>query len=685
MTSTTELKKGLTAKSVLFGLFWLVVMFTWMQHVYAAYGADIWMLWWYTPNITWTISWWSFVWLVFIWTVPMFLIYAINSAKPGFFSMQETAIVYSIILMGQGWNVSSIHSHYWVSNPVHLAGVFILSEPQFSYVWNDAPWGLLAPKDEVILKNFLKGGVPVPWDAWMFPMLIWGLLMGSFILMSLFLGALLRKTIIEVEDFPFPLGVAATETIRYVSGSESEKPPLFRKKYFWLGMLISGVLTLFTVDLPYRVPLFAKIPRLEIDLSPMNLLPWAPLFFSFYPIALGWLLLVPMDALVTGLIFTPIFWYILPPLFNAAGLTRPMGTGRYFLELTEWGGPGVLGAGGTMEWPQGYMNAIFMVMVLIAIVPFVLNRGFVKKTLKAIFSKDPEIEQGEPMRYLYLFLGTIFFGVLWIIMLVIVNVPLIVAVLCGVIIVMISIAGGRFRGETGGCLGGQEWSRYLDVFIVAIMMSIGLWGVDMKASYSSIVILGSVFWVQWWACDVIPIADSWESYKVGNLTKTRSKDVFKAQILAVLVMLIVAIPIYMQFAYTHGAATNMAGQMSRIAGESNYQVTTYHEGTVGWPAFILNEKSYATAAAGFILGLVFYLTRMRYPGAILNPYGLLLSMGSMYIMSMVELIIAVVLKWLTMRIGGVSLYESKIVPLAVGLIFGTGIPSVAIWLTYYIR
>ena len=76
----------------------------------------------------------------------------------------------------------------------------------------------------------LHPGDPVPWAAWLVPVLNWGLLSGLVLFAFLCLTAILRKQWVDSEKLAFPMAQLPLEI-----GGDQDKPAFFRNRVMWMG------------------------------------------------------------------------------------------------------------------------------------------------------------------------------------------------------------------------------------------------------------------------------------------------------------------------------------------------------------------------------------------------------------------------------------------------------------------
>ncbi|MDF2439343.1 MAG: hypothetical protein JWN98_327 [Abditibacteriota bacterium] len=161
-----------------------------------------------------------------------------------------------------------------------------------------------------VVEGWFIGGTPVPWQAWMLPLLAWGSLILSLYIMLGCLSVLLRAQWGEHEALSFPLlrvPLAMTED----SDREDKHGlgrDLFRNPVMWIGFGVAAFiqslngLNLYFPDVP-QFPLTVDTGRLYTE-PPWNQIAWATPYV--YPIAIGITYLLASEVSLSLWFF---FWF----------------------------------------------------------------------------------------------------------------------------------------------------------------------------------------------------------------------------------------------------------------------------------------------------------------------------------------------------------------------------------------
>jgi len=191
------------------------------------------------------------------------------------------------------------------------------------------------------LAAIFKGPWPkaVDWALWTNPMMFWIAFFTLLSFMLLGLNVLFRKQFIEVERLPFPFAQAITEAFRTagIEGLESSGEKT-RRRSFLAGGLFALVLTL-PFLLGRVAPWFFEtwLGQAFIHLFPLrgeaidltaaseflksnNIC----LYLNLSPIFIALAFLMPLDVMLSVIIWVLVMFVILPPLSIALGLRQPV-------------------------------------------------------------------------------------------------------------------------------------------------------------------------------------------------------------------------------------------------------------------------------------------------------------------------------------------------------------------------
>ena len=158
------------------------------------------------------------------------------------------------------------------------------------------PFWMVPDRDyPAAFSGFFEGGGPVPWDAWMQPLLSWSILVGAFCTTAFGLAGLLKKRWIDEERLRFPLTELPLELLEQ-GGS------LLRHRRMWLGAAvpaliygINGIYHYFLV--PGEIPLSFDFSTVLLDQPWRAMAPFTSRFvFYVSPLLVGLVYLMSLEV-----------------------------------------------------------------------------------------------------------------------------------------------------------------------------------------------------------------------------------------------------------------------------------------------------------------------------------------------------------------------------------------------------
>ena len=601
-------------------------------------------------------------------------------------SSQELTLIYSMSMMGSLMPTAAGILGYVFATPglcVHV--------PAFTQTFIALENPLFMPKDINVIKAMTYGGKLVPWDAWMTPIIFWSTFLIVQNLLFITTGCLLRRLYIELEALPFPLATGTSSIIKTATVSEAREKS---RKWLLIGIILGIVATSYLWIEPLFPGLGIRSQNAYIDLTPLALLPWVPLYFNFnvFYIAAGYF--IPTRILLSAIIFYVILFMIVPIIATYAGIFPPFPTGiRGGVGFTLChnllnGFPG--GGAGWVNWGQGswgYGTIIWGALFACTLWPMFKLRASIKSGIvKFVRSLRGESVGEEDISIRWL-------GISWIILYIIYSVflsyatywylPIWVSLLCTALFLFIYVAAlsvgrgyaGDYAGHSGVFL---PYLFHIWSFFTMIGRAIGL-GAPFKPpkitqnamisfSYNRLIrIPGETDCVTGGSGQRIL-----ELFKVGSITGTRDRDILVSSIIGMILGIIIAIPLWLWFSYTYGIGVKW----------TNYHGwTTAYGLSWGWLREAFPKWTHAKEGPaptvwlwyifGAIIAIIIYKIQERWPAFPLHPIGLVLS--PLCLITFAGWIIALILKQITLKIGGTELYEEKGVPIASGVLGGWSI------------
>lgn len=640
-----EIEKGLTLRAYLIGII-LVVVWTILIHLLGGFTAAF-------PEATAN----SVIFGIF----TMFL-FSLVASKLKLTAQEHTAI-YAMIL------VSTVFAATWTFT-IYGQVIMAIGQPIWSeYGLRHMP-SIFGPRDQDLILganyNAFAGGTQVPWDAWLIPMFYWMLLSLAICFSGLFLSCIMRRQYIDVETLPFPI---ATPILTLTKGPSFSRLPNI--KYTLVGMLIGFVWppTLFAFLNTLHPPL--SLPTIgSVDLGPTlwSILPMAVLSINWGNLAvLAFAFLVPKDILLTAVVLHFIFLWIIPPIEVGIGTLTAN---------PDYAAPD--------QWLFRFADAAFKGavhnqdilryggMLGLGIIPLIFQWRYIGRSLKAIIHPKPEVETHEPLPYRWAWIGYIATSILSVFLMYIGGMPVWIAIIFFVLFNVLILGFTRLRGESGGWVGNaDEMISPIHATLYQIGFASGIESEAVKSTcWSSLALAGTY---TWWGFAIAfpPTITSMEAFRIASLTKTRSRDLFVAISIAIIVAIFIGFPFALWGIYKFGVTARW--RYSRIDGSfigdmgwsQNLRLAFWSQGL---PAAWHYPLDWIQILFGVILVGVFTFMRTRFMWFPLNPIGIplagfVLSPGYIFLW-----LVAYIIKYGTLKIGGTKLYEERGIPIAVGII-----------------
>jgi len=648
-----------------------------------SFGGNLWEL----TSEGWTKGWFTDIMFVFFWPLIFSVITVLITENGRGLSKQELTLIISMV--GVSW---IIPTHFGIIPLITLLGT-ARSIPAFHKWWFDYGgvnnWMFGPdPTNPKLWDSFLYGG-PVPWDAWMPAIAIWLFRILPYYLSFVFLAALWRRQWIEIEALPFPYATANASLINMAyERDEKRVPRILTNKFLWSGVIVG-----FFAILPFWAPTvlpglgLSKLvapDQLGVDLTPLALIPWAPLNFHFEAFWIGALFLVPTTTLFSLVVVAFISKFLWPVIMVPLGVWDPMPAGfpSYNLGYTVdlmWGGLGPLTRTNWMPFWGAPMWFSFGAVLALMFYPLFIFRDDVINMIKATFGKvKPEVEEKEPLKYRYLWAGYITCIVLY-------SIAWWYTSLGNVNLVFVwiwMIFAGWFYGigvaRTSAEMGqpvathpvnyGHNFNYNVKVWWLADPAS-PFFIRDLKTRYlamrADLHYCGEVIGGN-------PCPFTFEAFKLGSLTGLHSKHIFLGAIIAVVVGVITTwftfLPMFTSFGATRLSEFGYTGSMPGHPQRGPTYACITEVGNYWRAAHQPAATNYITSAIGAATIVVMYILRARFAWFPLNPAGVAMGSGWAFVYPIFfPAVIAYASKIIILRVGGLPLYEKKAMPFAIGL------------------
>lgn len=623
------------------------------------------------PDLTWPAAQQFNFWQIWQPIISLMLLpILVAAALPGKykFTMHDLAFIYSMIVPAVF--IGSPQLGIGVDSTVSLQSA--MANPSFADFITKYLSPLRGPwYDYALLEQMVGGQVAVPWSAWTSSVGWHFLYFLSILYFSVFASALIRRQVVDVEELPFPLERGMNGLFLLSSASKENKKRLITDKLFLLAFVIGFVFSFIlwcghyfaTPELNLEAELTQYTWGMKTDFTQFALFTGA-LSFWFTPenFALG--LLQPIEISLSVVAWYLILYDILPPIFVAAGQMNAIQPGAGSAGFVWWDANHFWSSPQTI-FHQGYVPFTFGVMIAIGIFPLIKYRSSLVNSMRSVIGAVSEPAESEALPYRYLWLGFVASGLLFIVAQLMANVVWWLAILMLAWVAVIWLGIGMATAQSGLHWGG--WGLGFGFLPEHTMVLFnGLQITDPAVAYPALVpglaltapryfYMGTINMVPW----------SLSSFQLGKLTGTDNRTLFVAQLVGVTLSTLIAIPLTLYLYYTYGYL-GRAGPSFHTYWWSFLTVNGDFFGAVNTP----NEITYAGYFFGFAFTFVLYVLQTRLPFLrFVNPVGALVAtFGGLFLWF--PYLLAAIIKAMAFRVGGAQLYQSKIYPIAIGLLAG---------------
>jgi hypothetical protein len=518
-----------------------------------------------------------------------------------------------------------------------------------------------------ICRQIVTGGVPIPWDQWLAPIVFWWLLDVVIAIFMLSLTNIFRRQWIDVEKVPFPHAVSIHELISTNTRLAGTTPKIAgRLRLFFLGALI-GLFLQGTVTLGAYFPWFPdifgwrentcatglwNIPRAMPALAQIA----GMTGINKLPAVIGIAYFVPLSTL-----FNAWFWFLIYLVVVQA--LYAMG---YYTGITELGACGKLWCHpSVMNDPPLVLSAVFNGGILaFVIMHLIITRSYLLDTVRAAIGKGKfvETEKDEPVSYrtTYALLGASFIAFMAI-LLALGTGP--TAIFVPITVFILFVFNSRLWGLTG------VWANGNNCQFGGILGRYTFWQGAAPNPPTKEFIYTNVLPLQqddpnwgWYgtACA------SFASYRITNLSGLSNKTTMKIILGAALIVPFFYLVSFIIMLYTFGANKIPATAWMQGCGLAS---CAYREQWQAKPGLQQTPQM----LAGFIITTVLTFLHSRFVWFPFEPMGFMLALSYPGIRSgfWFSFLVAWIAKTLTLRIGGSKLYEEVGMPAAGGMLAGT--------------
>lgn len=487
---------------------------------------------------------------------------------------------------------------------------------------------LLVPRDKEAVRLFFEGkpGANVPWEVWLPPLLAWMPLILALYFVMIAVMVIFRRQWMDRERLAFPVTQLPLEMV-------NEQDPLLRKPLFWLGFAlpfaVGSLIALhnYAPSVP-APPVFVRVPIFRETVT------WT---FRFSFPMLGFFYLANLDALFS-------LWF-----FNLLFMVVRGYLNIYGVEIREDLG----GAYGTPYIPYKYLGMGAMSMLVAT--SLWSARAHLSDVVRRSLGRGRDVDDsGEALSYPVAFWGTAL-GLLtmsvWIWWS---GLPYWATWLYLLFMMVLFFGLTRVVVETG--LAEAVAAMIAPVFVVAG------WG-STPFGPKGLTALG-LTWVYSADIRTTVMASSVHGLRLAERTGVRSRRLFWAMMLAIVVSIVASVWVTLLLSYRYGGA-NLNRWFFLDGPQFPYK----------WVAGKINNPSDPSVTGWLLTGLgaavMGFLSamRQRFVGWPFHPVGF--CVGSTWIMDEIWMtcFIAWLLKFLILRFGGLRWFRLSL-PFFLGLIVG---------------
>ncbi|MCS7112555.1 MAG: OPT/YSL family transporter [Candidatus Bathyarchaeota archaeon] len=647
-------------------------------------GGSIWA----SSTVAWSNMYMGQFCMSFLWAI-VFSALGVLLSRFGMLNKQEMTIVTMMI-----WIAFLFPSHYGVLGVITMMGT-ARQIPAF-HRWNldylkpaHWQWGP-DPFNDKLWASWMYGG-PVPWAEWMPALLFHIARLIPYYLMFAFFATLWRRQWVDVEALPFPHAIAVAKLIDMAYEKVDGRTRLFQNVWLWLGLLIG-----FLATYPYwawtlpglglTMPADLGFNVVGINLSPYQIVPLAPLNFTFEAFWIGAALLIPVKTLFSYIIGAIAVHWVWWPMMHYLGYWE---LGDIGLNVWRNTSTGPLMTAWKIRWGPPAMLAFGAIFALLFYPVFVTFRGELVTGIKALFGKaPPEFEAREPIRYRYLLLCYIALLLISVALWYYASVgtlPILYGIIVYIMHSLLYMGRARVAAEFG-CITDlwiyghgfyHNWNA-LRVWWIADPGS-PLYIRDVRVRYLVLrpdYEFGSAAFMP-----VAPMGTLLESYKVASAEGVHSRYIFIGMVIAVTLGVVVSLFALLHMWCSFGALNLAAFNYTGVPNNYLQRGPTYacavevgdywrtglghHPEPLHWIQFVV----------GAAMVSIIYALHARFPWFPVNPGGIVIGAFDLVqsVFLLTPAIIAYVAKLVILRIGGTRIYEDVAMPFAIGMAATTGI------------
>ena len=462
---------------------------------------------------------------------------------------------------------------------------------------------------------------------------VWGPVVAAWILLFLVtafiflcLNTILRRQWAERERLTFPI-------IQLPLAMTNPTSRFFRNKRMWIGFAIAAGISLFN-GLSHLYPVIPHIPVTRrfftFQEPPFSL--YGTIITAFYPFAIGIMFLMPLDVL-----FSTTFFYFL--YRNEVALARAVG----------WHS--------IPNFPYLNEQTIGAFIGLCFFFAWTGKRHF-RSVLKSATSRAREVQsqaRDEPMSYRMAVWGFVLGILLFAFLLYKAGMAMWLAFVFAVLFLITPIVTTRIRAESGIFVHAYHWQapRYILNTVLGTH----------RLGAQNLTALSVCFFNRDYRPQQMP--HQLEAFKIAEVARISQRRMLWTILIATAFGALVALWVQLHLYYQFGADSGYFGPWALGYGREYFRRLT------NWITYPLDTDWIGVIfiGIGFTVMMALSYLRVKFFWLPLHPLGYVMASNQEMSDLWIPLLIALSLKWLILRHGGIQSYR-RVIPFFLGLVLG---------------
>lgn len=495
--------------------------------------------------------------------------------------------------------------------------------------WHHLPqWLTVSDKDA--LRGYYQGDstlyLPLHLRVWLPVVGAWLLLFTVIAFIFLCLNTILRQQWTERERLTFPV-------IQLPLAMTNPTYGFFKNKRMWIGFSIAAGISLFN-GLSHLYPVMPEIPvtRRFFRFADPPLSNYGTIITAFYPFAIGIMFLMPLDVLFSTTFF-------------------------YFLYRNEVALSGAVGWQSIPRFPYLNEQTIGAFFGLCIFFWWTGKRHF-KEVFKNAFNRGrepPELASTHPMPYRIAVWGLVVGLLLFAFLLYKAGMAIWLAMSFSVLFLITPLVTTRIRAESGIFVHAYHWQapRYILNTIIGTH----------RMGAQNLTALSVCFFNRDYRPQQMP--HQLEAFKIAEVGNISQRKMLYSILIATVLGGLVAFWVQLHMYYQFGADSGYYGRWALGYGRQYFSRLT------NWISYPLDTDWVGVIfiGVGFSMMMVLTYLRVKFFWLPLHPLGYVMASNQEMSDLWIPLLIALTLKWLILRHGGIKSYR-RVVPFFLGLVLG---------------